>query len=123
MRRALIIGVVLLFASVAHAQETVTINLGANNGAPTYRASGFLHGLNSTQPNSTTYVAPLKPKELRGDYNIFDQDANTYATAISLGAKPMYILGDAWIDNYARASDAGALVLTSSMIPYWIGLV
>jgi hypothetical protein len=44
--------------------ENVTIDLSINNGAPTYRASGFLHGFSTTEPIDDL-IAPLKITNIR----------------------------------------------------------
>jgi len=77
----------------AWAQETVTIDLSVDNGPATYRASGFLHGMDSTAPDGKI-VNPVKGKLFRsgGDYD----DPNTYARVVALGATPEFILSDGW---------------------------
>jgi uncharacterized protein YdbL (DUF1318 family) len=65
MRR--LIGLSLLLAlagATAASAQTVTVNFSVDQGAVTYRASGFLHGMNATTP-TTALIAPLKPKFFR----------------------------------------------------------
>ena len=54
----------LLLATACSAQETVTIDLSADKGPVTYRASGFLHAMSATVP-PPSMVDPLKPKLFR----------------------------------------------------------
>jgi hypothetical protein len=107
---------VLLFAScVVRSQEIVTVDLSVNNGPATNRASGFLHGMNSTTP-SPTLVNPLKPKFFRGDVD-FTQDSGTYGRISSLSATPIWVLGDSWI------SAGNARTVSSSTMSAWNTLV
>jgi len=112
----------LFLTSVARAQETVAVDLSVNNGSAIGRASGFLHAFNSTTPTTSTYVTPLKPQEMRSDY-VYDEDPSTYATVVGMGAKPMYILGDAWIDNWGNYNPTNARVVTSATMSTWVTFV
>ena len=58
--------VVLLMASVVHIAEaeTVAVDFAIVNGPATHRASGFLHGISTEQPDDQV-VRPLKPKLFR----------------------------------------------------------
>jgi Glycosyl hydrolases family 39 len=117
--------VLLSVASVAKAQtpETVTVVYSANNGPATYRASGFLHGMNSTSP-ITGDITPLKPQTLRSDYTVWGADTGTYARAVSLGiTNHINILGDWWIGNYGGYNPSGARIVTSSNMANWNSMV
>lgn len=58
--------VVLLMASMVHIAEaeTVTVDFAVTNGPATHRASGFLHGISTEEPDDQV-VRPLKPKMFR----------------------------------------------------------
>jgi hypothetical protein len=80
----------------ASAQETVTVDLSADRGPVTYRASGFLHAMTSTSP-SDAFLSPVKGKMFRGA-GMFDgtDGLNTYKRVVAQGAAPMYLLSDGW---------------------------
>lgn len=110
----------LTFSSVLFAQETVSVDLTANNGAATYRASGFLHGMNNTTP-VTGLVSPQKPRLFRFDDNVSGNGGGNYGISPTLygriigqGAVPMYILGNAWIDNVGGFNSGHARVVHSA---------
>jgi hypothetical protein len=94
--RILILVAILLSATLARAQETVTIDLSVNNGPATYRASGYLHGFNNTVP-SNSIVTPVKPQLMRSTEWYENDDA--YSRVVGMGAVPMFILSDAWANE------------------------
>ena len=58
--------IVLLMASMVHTAEaeTVTVDFAVTNGPATHRASGFLHGISTEEPDDQV-VRPLKPRLFR----------------------------------------------------------
>ncbi len=66
----LFLPLLLLFLTpLVKAQETVTIDLSANNGPATNRGSGFLSGYNASQP-ADSLLTPVKSKLLRLDVGL-----------------------------------------------------
>jgi hypothetical protein len=49
---------------LSNQDENVTVDLSVNHGAPTYRASGFLHGFSTTEPIDDL-ITPLKITNIR----------------------------------------------------------
>ena len=92
IRRLLLL--ILFCAPLAHAQDKVTVDFSSDQGAVTYRASGFLNGMNSTVPLARL-VNPIKMKFYRGLAANADEP-NTYTRILAQGAIPEYILSDAW---------------------------
>jgi hypothetical protein len=125
----LFLPLLLLFLTpMVRAQETVTIDLSANNGAATNRGSGFLSGYNASQP-ADSLLTPMKSKLLRLDAgleNIYSGDpvsSALYSRATSNGGAVMYILGDAWIQNFGGFNPSGARAVTSSTMSAWNAMV
>jgi len=116
--------ILLLLASVAQAQtvQTVTVDYSVNNGPVTYRASGFLHGITSTTPPAAV-VNPMNGKLFRGDDADDMLNASNYARVVGQGAVNMFILGDAWIDNYGGYNATNARIVTSSEMANWNAMV
>ena len=123
----------LFLAPMVKAQETVTIDLSANNGPATNRASGFLSGYNASQPASSL-LTPVKSKLLRMDAGLENQygcsapncsvvSSGLYSRVTSEGASVMYILGDAWIQNWGGFNPSGARAVTSSTMSAWTAMV
>ncbi len=115
----------LALASVSQAQtaDNVSVDFSSDQGAVTYRASGFLHGFNSTTPVSAD-ITPLKPQSLRSDYTDFGSDPNTYARSVSLGVtKNIFILGNDWIGNKGGYNPSGGRIVTSGQLSNWAAMV
>jgi hypothetical protein len=120
----------LFFTSAVKAQESLTVDLSVNNGPVTYRASGFLHGMNSTTP-SDALVSPMKARLFRFDDNvagnsgggIYGINPTFYSRIVGQGAKPMYILLHAWIDNVGGFNPANARVIHAGDIANWQSMV
>jgi hypothetical protein len=115
----------LVLSSVSQAQtaDNVTVDFSSDQGAVTYRASGFLHGFNSTTPVSAD-ITPLKPQMLRSDFTDFGSDPNTYARSVSLGVtKNIFILGDDWIGNKGGFNPSGGRIVTSGQLSNWASMV
>jgi hypothetical protein len=119
--KAIALVALLLLTSAVKAQtvETVTVDFSANNGPVTYRASGFLHGMNSTAPSNAD-VVPMNGQLWRSDLNYSD-DPNTYARVTGVGGTPMWILGDTWIqkyglNNFPGSSDTYTIALWNSFV-------
>ena len=87
----------LLLATACSAQETVTIDLSADKGPVTYRASGFLHAMSATVPEPSL-VDPLKPKLFRMAaedwHNIGAGAFANYDRGRGLGAKMQIVVSD-----------------------------
>jgi hypothetical protein len=94
-----------LFGRAAWA-ATITTDFSQDQGAVTYRGSGFLHGLNASTP-ADALIAPLKPKLMRHTSNdpsnggLFKlwSGATTranYDRIVSLGAVAEWVLSDSW---------------------------
>ena len=79
------------------------IDFSVNNGAASYRASGFWNGINSTAP-SPALVNPTKPRLMRGT-SIYTTDSGTLprVQSFSPGTVPMFLLGDLWATTGGRS--------------------
>lgn len=102
--------------------EEPTVDLSVNNGASTYRGSGFLAGYNSSTPGSSL-VNPVNGKLLRMDAGLENQYCGSpcvlvssalYSRATGLGASVMYIIGDAWTQNWGGFNPTGSKIVDSS---------
>jgi hypothetical protein len=113
----------LALSSAAQAQtaENVTVDFSADQGAVTYRASGFLSGMNSVSPSNSS-VTPMKARLFRNDA-LWAQDTNTYSRVNGLGATAMWILGDSWIQNYGGFNPSGARTVSAGTISNWNAMV
>lgn len=87
----------LVTVSVCAAEEFVTIDLTADRGPATHRASGFLHAMSATVPEARL-VDPLKPKLFRmwaEDWHGNGEGAfANYARARKLGARMQVVISD-----------------------------
>lgn len=92
---ALLLGA-MPFASVADA-EVVKIDLAANTGPVTYRASGFLHAMSTSQPD-LALIKPLKPRMFRMRGGEWATDGTggfaNYDRIKALGARLQIVLSD-----------------------------
>lgn len=84
----LLISPAFLFAQTA---KTVIVNFASDQGAVTYRASGFLHGISGTKPPASL-ISPVKPKTLR--FGCCNWNYSTYARARHLGADVQLVVSD-----------------------------
>ena len=82
-----------LSVSATRADETVVVDFGVDCGPVTYRGSGFLHGMSTTEPPSAM-LDPIKPRMFRS------QVFNIYPRAAALGAEVQFILSDMWGYNH-----------------------
>jgi len=85
----LLITLLLVWPAVPSSAETVTVDLGVDRGAVTYRASGFLTGHNDNTVPSSLFV-PLKLKMWRNGHG---DVANPYASQMPAGSQAQYIIG------------------------------
>jgi len=96
--------ILLILAVTCYAQETVTIDLSADKGPVTYRASGFLHAMSATVPPPSV-VDPLKPKLFRmaaEDWHKIGAGAfANYQRVKALGARMQIVVSDS--HGYSRA--------------------
>ena len=83
------IPLLMLLATICSAQETVTIDLSADRGPVTYRASGFLHAMSATVPEPSL-VDPLRPRLFR------------------MAAEDWHKIGEGAFANYQRVKKLGA---------------
>ena len=97
MKTKLTICLLLILASTCLAQEVVTIDLSADRGPATHRASGFLHAMTATVPEPSL-VDPLKPKLFRmwaEDWHGKGEGAfANYARVKKLGARMQVVVSD-----------------------------
>lgn len=129
-RTAALLALTLCSLLSVRAQETITINLATNNGAASYRASGFLHGINLTTP-ADSLVTPMKSKLFRFDDNVagnsgggqYGINSAFYSRVVGFGAQPMYILLHAWIDNVGGFNPTNARVIHAGDIANWQTMV
>jgi hypothetical protein len=75
--------------------ETIVVNLSVDLGPPTYRASGFLHGMTATEPEQAL-VEPLRPKLFR---SAEDRAFAIYERAKGLGARSQLVVSDSYWDR------------------------
>ncbi len=77
-----------LIPAVFAGAEVLTIDFADDQGAMAYRGSGFLVGINATQP-ADSLIAPLKPQLMRNDVNL---SLSTYTRNKQFGAKAQMVL-------------------------------
>ncbi len=70
--------------------ETVVVDLSVTPGPATFRASGFLHSISSTQP-AASFVDPVKPRLFRCARSAC---FNIYSRVTALGAKVQLVMSD-----------------------------
>ncbi|OCT15485.1 hypothetical protein A8709_15530 [Paenibacillus pectinilyticus] len=110
----LIVTAVMAPSSASAAVQTVTVDLNPNNGAPTYRGSGFLYGLSADgSAPAGSLLSDLKPKLFRGGgaglsggawavggYNGYVTRFNSilaqYNRVNAIGAKYQILVSDVW---------------------------
>ncbi len=122
MKRLSLLTLFFLLATLARAQDNVTVDFSSDQGEVNYEASGFLHGMNSSTPSSAD-VNPMQGRLFRGDDTDNMLNASNYARYIAQGGVPMYILGDAWIDNYGGYNPTNARIVTSATMSNWNAMV
>jgi len=84
-------GCLVLFAAATIAKaETITVDFSSDQGPVTYRASGFLHGMNGTKPGASL-VDLIKPHMFRFGWS---WSTAAYSRAKSLGADVQLVLSD-----------------------------
>ncbi len=91
----------MLLGSPPLRAETVTVDLSVGQGAPTYAGSGFLHGMDATNPPAAI-IDPLKSRMFRTGYGYEDSLASPafYARAKSYGASIQYEPSDFYNHTY-----------------------
>lgn len=104
--------------------EEAAVDFNVTVGTATQRASGFLHGMNSTVP-ADNVVLPLKPKWFRSSpaFSTITNDPAVYARIVGMGATPEYILGQAWLFNIGGFNPTNATLVTSATMSQWVAMV